>query len=160
MEEMVARAGCSYHKVVHHKKAGPTQGHTNWITGGVDGAVYIWLSMCVWWWSKDKMTVIFILTGMSLQCFVHRWRAVQENIFSMFSTMRASVCEPRTSTKVHITPAGPQTFMSSSAHVAPQRPVRFHCIILFSVLASIVPMNLCLFARMCSIVAPSAHKPE
>lgn len=58
--------------------------------------------------------------------------------------------------KVHITPAGPQTFMSSSAHVAPRRPVRFHCIILSSVPASAVPVKRCLFGRMFSITVPSS----
>lgn len=109
---------------------------------------------------KTKMTLPFILTVMSPLYFVHRCCMVEENFCSMFSTMRATACESRMSTKVHITPAGPQTFMSSSAHVAPQRPVRFHCIILCSVPASVVPMNLCLFARMFSITAPSAQKPE
>lgn len=63
-----------------------------------------------------------------LHClFVHKW--YEKNVCHTVSTMRALLCEQRTLTKVHTAPAGPQTFMSSSAHVAPRRPVRFHCII-------------------------------
>lgn len=58
--------------------------------------------------------------------------------------------------KVHTTPAGPQTFMSSSARVAPQRPVRFHCIILSSVPASTESMKLCLIGRIFSIIAAAS----
>lgn len=44
--------------VVHHKKAGTTRGHADWITGGVDGAVQVWLSMCVLaeWRQNDNNT--------------------------------------------------------------------------------------------------------
>lgn len=58
--------------------------------------------------------------------------------------------------KPHTTPAGPQTFMSSSARVAPRRPVRFHCIMLSSVPASTVPMKLCLIGRIFSIIAAAS----
>lgn len=58
--------------------------------------------------------------------------------------------------KVHTTPAGTQTFMSSSARVAPQRPVRFHCIILSSVPASTESMKLCLIGRIFSIIAAAS----
>lgn len=50
-------------------------------------------------------------------------------------------CETKASTKGAGNPAGPQTFMSSRARVAPQRLVRFHCIILCAGTASIMPMK-------------------
>lgn len=58
--------------------------------------------------------------------------------------------------KAHKTPVGSQTFMSSSAHVAPWGPVRFHCIILSSVLASAAPMKLCLIGRIFSITTDAS----
>ena len=81
--------------VVHHKKAKPTQGQTNWITGGDAGAISDFHCVLCWYlnWGKDKNdgAIHFDcnISYISLQDFSHRCM-VEENFCSTFRTMRAS----------------------------------------------------------------------
>lgn len=68
LQEQVVRA-----PIVHHKKAGTTLGHANWMVDGSYGSyLTVSVGVCSARKSKNKMTATLILTVTSLQRFVPR----------------------------------------------------------------------------------------
>lgn len=109
-------------------------GHTAWIKGDNHGEWLISDSQSAYVWCEED-------------CNVSSAFYTQVTCGSSAAGLVQAVWHVRQARrqKVNIIPEGPQTFMSSLAHVALQSPVRFHCVILFSVSACSVQMNLSIY---------------